>query len=205
MVRAKLDNDLTLADGEPLSIRDAAMICGVGSTRVVQLERKAIAKIRELFEKLKINCLESLGDVPASDFEPLIVVPEESKTDSFPVSQGWFNVDRVVLMNGGTCCPIEMVRCFQVLKRRNESSVCLPVYAVTKSRLEPSKSVAAGIDYFGVPKLRIWPKKAQGMSVQQLASFKCIALVESEFGCDALGNFDVPVLRALIFRSEGKN
>lgn len=134
-------------------------------------------------------------------------VPSESVTRYSP-QHGWVKADRLLSVNGGSVCKEDVTLAFQLLKERNKKLMCPPVFVDGEN--ESRHVVQATALHEDALWLRCWPtKKREKRSMHPVSHLNCTVVVESEFGKDADGSFDIPIITCVIlgdnhndFRSE---
>lgn len=116
----------------------------------------------------------------------------------FAPEHGWLRIKRVVSLNNGSVEVAEISRAFQLLKERHERVFRPPVLLRRSKGIETAYYVqAADIDE-NTLHVRCWPNGHRTRTLRRLAARRCAAIVESEFGSDSAGNFDVPILLGVI-------
>lgn len=180
--------------------REIAELLGIGRARVFFHEKEALKKIRGALGAAGIHSLIDFESVPFStslrggSFKKKQVIPQLEA--QFSSQHGWLNVHRVVSINGGSEAVEDVARAFRFLKDRHESIVRPPV--IIKSSDRHSYVIQAAAEKEGRLKVRCWPTDGSSRSVGHLELMRCTAIVESEFGTDERGRFDVPILMCII-------
>ena len=178
--------------------REIATLLGIGRARVFYLEQQTLRKLKEFLTRSGIH--------RPSDFDVVSIATErinlrvrsrgKLKTPVQPQYSplhGWLVVDRIVSINGGSEDVEDVTRAFMFLKERNEADVRPPV--IIRRKQQQEYLIQAVAEQRGELLVRCWPTiGGVSRSVAPLASRRCTAVVESEYGEDHAGSFDIPVL-----------
>lgn len=183
-----------------LSQREIAEFLGIGRARVFYHEQEALKKMR--------RALENAGILNPGDFETvafsrqgrgaLFNKPESEKSVQplFSSLHGWLKVHGIVSLNDGSIVVEDVVRAFRFLKQRYETVVRPPV--IIKSEIATPYIIQATAEVGNSMMVRCWPIKHSPRTVTRLETRRCTAIVESEFGTDNDGDFDIPILVCVI-------
>lgn len=213
---AKHSNDLEdqpdaeAADG--LQIREVAALLGISRSRVIQIEQKAMAKL-----KARLAC--AGGDSP-DEFTDLIALPkpcgsarptkqipdDDAWRESLFSGPGWLKADQIVCTNDSNeTDPSDIALSFAFLsgQRRNEKLVKIPVIAAGTTQVRVVGHVN-GVNAVN-KSLRIHMSlTAENLSAGlDLSACGVTAITETHSGTDGHGPFSVPVLVSVIVSLPG--
>ena len=179
------------------SHRQIAEMLGIGRARVFYLEHQAMDKIKKIFLDSGIERFSDIDEVPVLKLPPEVVdqVPQER----FSPQHGWLKCDSVVSLNEGSVCVDDVVRSYRFLKELHDELMRPTV--VIKNNLDVRRSfvIQAVGEENGDLFVRCWPEsKNSKRSVRDLCDLRCTVIVESEFGVDVKGDFDIPVIVCVI-------
>lgn len=177
--------------------REIAQRMGIGRARVFYHEQAAMRKVR--------SALLSQGIVDwgsARNFEilsrPVFRAPKALAASKFSELHGWLVVSRILPMNGCSVAVdeiLEAFKCMQFVSPKEYFPIC---YERSQAGLVPIYRVQALFKDADKLRVRLWPLGGGPRSVAHLSSTQLIAVVESESGADAEGEFDIPILTAVI-------
>lgn len=188
--------------GNPMMpIRDVAMVTGIGRTRVVQIEQKALKKLRQAFASLNVTTQSGFENLSDERIDHLVSrngpSPDISR-DLYPPESGWLAVTKIRSINGGCEEMREVVRAYQLLKRANEDIFRPPVLISTGQGIVSKFRMEAAAEYRGVAYIRWWPTRGRSASAARQVGYPVTLIVESEFGRDHAGDFDIPVVVCVV-------
>jgi len=195
----------TEADGpsfQPMrTVREVASLLGIGRTRVVQLEQSALSKLRRACSRAGISSPEALVASPARRVGGGAgLTPKRRRWNT---ADAWLDITRIRSLNGGSEAAEDIVRAFRFLKESTDVRIAPPVLLSTPEGLL-SQFRVAGLSQAGdVVTIRCWPRVSGGLYARALEGLPCTAIVESEFGVDDDGEFDVPLLICVIVSTRG--
>ena len=191
---AEMSRELTQAE--------IAHTLGIGRARVFYQEQSAIKKLRDAFARQGIK---SLSDFYNLDFKSLpegfvnelanSIRPRSSKESQLSPLHGWLKASQILSLNKGKTEPREITCAFNLLKQDHPAEVAPPVFAFMNDE--------AGVASYRVEALaerddkcyfRCWPIGNNTRSVKHLSGCCSTLIVESEFGEDENGQFEIPIL-----------
>ncbi len=197
------------ADG--LQIREVAALLGISRSRVIQIEQKAMQKLRSRLTDAGFESSDDLDDVgflpepkPTRSSQASSKREEDSREELF-AGPGWFRVDQIVCINGAAVDPVDVSMSFAFLsgQRRNEKLVKIPFMLAA-----PSEARVGGfVNGANVSKnsLRVHAS-LEPQDSKDLMGFperKVTAIVETHVGRDGFGEFRIPVLLCVIASASG--
>ena len=181
-----------------LSHREIAAELGIGRARVFFHEQAALKKIREALSSQGVGCQADLESMPFLRISEPTRSPRQQPLERFSSLHGWLRVDRIVSVNAGGTVAQDVAEAFKWLKLAHESLVRPPLLVTTSDGVKsPYRVEAVGIQDGGL-RVRCWPNAAAPRTVAALKPFPCTAIVESIFDCDAMGEFDIPLINCVI-------
>jgi len=193
-------------DGEPpgevgLTHRQIGALLGIGRARVFYHEKEALRKLRRLLEIAGIHQPQDFESVSlATERAKSVVQPQgipKAEQQRYSPLHGWLRVNRIISINGGSEEVEDVVRAFLFLKERHETLVRPPV--IIRNKSESHYVIQATAQEASHLWVRCWPKNGSApRTVAQLVSKRCSVIVESEFGEDDQGAFDIPVVICII-------
>lgn len=195
--------------------RAVAELLGIGRARVFYLEQAALNKLRKAFEAAGINSLKDLDelnsdDVPETAMKSLFKslgqrrrnTSNHQQLESFHPAHGWLPVTHLISLNGGTTDPTAVASAFSLLKRDHPREarppVCLMLNGTPATRYTIEAADVKDEKLF----VRCWPIKGGTRSVKDLIGLEFTVAIESEFGEDGDGEFDVPIMLYAIISKE---
>jgi len=210
MEQTPVDEDGGTALSAPLrSHREIARMLGIGRARVFFHEDRALTRIRAALDYAGVSGLDELLNASPGAFGRVIRFLKENTpvtvaSQPFSPQHGWLAVDRVVSTNGGTENAMDIKLAYQFFKERHETLFRPPVL-VSSANGYTTKYVVQAVDASNNSlRVRCWPAKdGVPRTVGDLTDLHCVALVESEFGSDESGDFDIPLLICLVVSHRG--
>jgi hypothetical protein len=175
-----------------LSVYDVAALLGIGATTVCQDEKSALAKLRTVFSRLNVSRLGELEGVDTATFKSTLSCPQSKRTLAdmpYRYVHGWEVVSRLVSLNGGSECIRETVLVFQILREKNKLDLRLPLFERQGATLTTVGSISRLVEWNGGIRAQVTNRKSKRTS----SPGHLTLFVESEFGRDELGTFDLPV------------
>jgi hypothetical protein len=196
------EEDIYISDDAMRPIREVAMKLGIGRTRVVQVEQAALARARSLLAKAGINSLDDLGhssvELASGNAQGVSRGAEKGSGKLYQARHGWLRVRTIHSLNGGSEAVRDIVTAYQILKRLHEQQVRPPLLVSLSNGVATLSRIEAVAESEQHLHLRCWPRKSGKYSIQGLEGAPCTAIVESEFGHDRDGDFDIPILMCAI-------
>jgi len=197
------------ADG--LQIREVAALLGISRSRVIQIEQKAMEKLRY---RLTADGFGSTDDFDEGGFLPepgrvraseVGCQREEDRREELFAGPGWFRVDQIVCINGGDVDPAEVSMSFAFLsgQRRNEKLVRIPFILATPSEARVGGYVNGANVAKKTLRIHVSMEPKDEKSFTCLAKRTVTAIVETHAGLDGCREFRVPVLLCVIVSASG--
>jgi hypothetical protein len=112
----------------------------------------------------------------------------------FSYQHGWLKVDQIISLNSGSVVAEDIVRTYQFLKADHDKEVRPPLLVSTRRGTKMPYTIEAVAEHEGFVRVRCWPVTKAPRTVAALTTFTCTGIVESEFGRDDGGEFDIPIL-----------
>ena len=191
-----------------MPIRDVAAKLGIGRTRVVQLEKSAVRKLRGVFQRLGVQSIEGLECVSDKHIDNVIagiMAGSQSKAlEPYRLTSGWLTAGSIRSMNGGSEDPQDIAQAFQYFKKNHESIVHPPVLISADAGVCSPFHVGAAAFYEESLRLRLWPLTSGRFSVAAIQAMHLTVIVDSVFASDSDGVFDVPILMCAIISTRPK-
>lgn len=179
---------------------------GIGRARVFYHEQCAIKKLRNLLFAKGIQNVGEFEDTPSLALPPQRGGGHERGVvrGRHSPANGWLRVTRIMSVNDGSTEPLDVALAYRYLKERNEKLVRPPVLVCGEDGSEFQYVVQAADVHDEHLCLRCWPVNGRPRTVANIAVGRCTAIVESEFGTDAEGSFDVPILLCVLVSSRSE-
>jgi hypothetical protein len=179
------------------SVYDVALLLGIGAMTVCQDERAALAKLCTLFERLQVSRVGQLDHIEPELFRDTLRefgLGPEQKARQYPLSPPWFRVSRIISVSGGSERVRDVVLTHQFLNERDPGTFRPPVFTRIGRMTRKIGSVGRAVEFEGAMRMQLHSMRLQKHRVHPRSEFT--VLVESEFGRDSGGEFEVPVIVA---------
>jgi hypothetical protein len=190
-------NDLTL------QVREVAVLLGISRSRVIQIEQKAIEKISRLLLSKGINSIGSLED-KVLNLDKQMNEPEESLAvrylDGKSSWRTWLTVSRIISLNGGSENPWDITRAFAFLRgqRKNEKLPWPQIFETSNRNLKEIAKVNGMRVINNSLNVCMRSLSCNNLDNQNYLKATMLIIVESEFGEDNIGEFDIPIIKCAI-------
>ena len=176
-----------------LTLKEVGMLMGVSDHVVFLAERSAMRQLRQYFKENKI---ETSRDLLSKEFTKSSGLSQSFANDGYSSRHGWFVLDTVKSLNGGSESAIDTTITFGLLRLSVGLKFRPQLFFGSPQGSEYSQvGYVEGMVRFGsrclvrCPELRAYLRKTKTKTVI------ITAVVESEFGTDADGEFELPVLQ----------
>jgi hypothetical protein len=182
------------------TIRETAMILGIGRARVVQLEQRILQRFRELFLRLNITSIDELENIPLEVLlGQLEKLPKTIDPDPFQSRLGWVPVNSILSLNHGSTNVVDILNVFHYFKPKYESILRPKVFSIVDGVITPCFRIEALGYRDGKILARIWPLSGRVTSEFDFTSVSLRLFTESVFSRDEGGAFDVPIVDSACF------
>jgi hypothetical protein len=178
------------------SVYDVALLLGIGAMTVCQDERNALEKLRAVFQQLRVRRVGQLDEVEPRLFRDALQAfrLDEEGIAKYPLSPAWCRVARILSVSGGCEAVREVVLTHQFLNGRRPASFRPPLFAHVGRITQRLGFVGRALEFEGTMRVQF---RCDGRSQHRLHPHsEFTILVESEFGRDSDGDFEVPVIVA---------
>jgi hypothetical protein len=197
--------DAEAADG--LQIREVAALLGISRSRVIQIEQKAMAKLKARLAFAGVDSPDEFTDSialpkPCGAARPTTQIQDDDAwRESLFSGAGWLKADQIVCTNDSNeTDPSDIALSFAFLsgQRRNEKLVKIPVIVAGTTQVRVVGHVN-GVNAVN-RSLRIHVTQSASNSVDEidLSACRVTAITETHSGEDGHGAFCVPVLVSVI-------
>lgn len=203
------ETDGESADG--LQIREVAALLGISRSRVIQIEQKAIQKLRSRLTDAGFQSTDDLDDVGflpdprRARLSQDTSQHEEDRRDELFTGPGWFRVDQIVCINGADVDPVDVSMSFAFLsgQRRNEKLVKIPFILAAPSEARVGGFVNGANVSKNSLRVHVSLETKDAKELMGFPERKVTAIVETHAGQDGFGEFRVPVLLCVIASASG--
>lgn len=179
------------------SVYEVAMLLGIGVMTVCQDERSALQKLSAIFGRLKVKRLGELDHVEPKLFRETLRefgCGADGKAGHYPLLLPWFRVSRILSVSGGSERVRDVVLTHQLLNARDPGTYSPPLFTHVGRITKRIGSVGRVVEFEGAMRMQVQPRRPPKHRLDPRSEFT--VLVESEFGRDSSGEFEVPVIVA---------
>jgi len=180
------------------SVYDVALLLGIGAMTVCQDERTALQKLRAIFAELRVSRVGELDFVGPKLFRHTLRnfgLSSEKRARRYPLSRAWHPVSRIISISGGIERVRDVVLTHQFLNERDPSTFRPPVFTRVGGKTQRIGSVGRALEFDGAMRMQIQLSRLSKRRLHLQSEFT--VLVESEFGRDSSGEFEVPIIVAV--------
>jgi hypothetical protein len=161
----------------------------------MEVERSATRKLRDSLRLWNVRNVDDLLDVTSGDLAAVFRAKRGNRTEYTPHA-GWFTLESAKSLNGGTESLAEMAVVYCMLRLQTGNRFRVPLlYRQQKDQPYSPLGFVEAIIRFRRKVLVSSPRLASRLGVRtgRPAPVRCVVIVESEFGEDQHGHFDLPV------------